>query len=96
MKPPLIQALEQAVDNAAAEGLTFPMVQVMVSSSRAVVWAIEISEGPDGIHHRDLCHNLSGDPLGIGMATPIILYFSDRNGQTFQAGILSDPGGAQA
>jgi hypothetical protein len=80
----VIGAIEQAIENAVHDGLIFPIIVVLVSS-RAEVWAMEVSEGQDGLEQRELCDNLSGEM----MAMPIILYLSDRSRKTFQATIES-------
>jgi len=82
-------AIEESINNAVRNGLSFPLIVVMVSR-QAKVWAMEARNGSGVLELDDLCSNLYGD--GIDM--PIILYLSDRSGKTFQAEILPDTGGA--
>jgi hypothetical protein len=82
--------IEQSIDNAVRDGLSFPIVVVMVSR-QAKVWAMEARNDSGVLELDNLCSNLYG---GNGIDMPIILYLSDRTGKTFQAEILPDTGGA--
>jgi hypothetical protein len=83
VNPSLIQALEDAISKGVRDGLSFPIIAILVSPARAEVWAIEVNEGPDGMEHREVCGSVPAGEIHL----PVILYLNDRRGKTFQADI---------